>query len=191
MVLAENNANRLAALVNDLLDMEKMAAGKMTFDIKTCAVHPLLVQATDAIRHYQSERGVSVVMTGISEGINLEIDSQRFLQVMSNLLSNAVKYSPDNASVELTVSLPSSQIVRIAVIDQGPGIPVNFQRKIFEKFTQADSTATRKKGGTGLGLAITREFVLRMGGKIDFILQPGQGTCFYVEFPLSLQSLLT
>ena len=184
IVLAEKNTRRLMTLVDDLLDMEKMTAGKMTFDMERQAILPLLEQALEINQHYQLERGVRLVLQHPPQEFIVRLDSQRLMQIMANLLSNAIKYSPDHGTVEIVVGAASHQRVRISVTDHGSGIPDEFRHKIFEKFTQADATDCRKKGGTGLGLAITRELVTGMGGTIDFALEPGQGTCFYIEFAL-------
>ncbi|KOR29984.1 hypothetical protein TI05_14550, partial [Achromatium sp. WMS3] len=111
------------------------------------------------------------------------VDSQRFMQVLANLLSNAMKYSPEDDTVEIGLTIQGST-VRISVSDHGPGIPKAFLGRIFQKFSQADSSDTRQKGGTGLGLAITKELVERMGGSVGFTSEEGQGACFYVDFPL-------
>ena len=184
--LADKNTKRLMALVDDLLDMERIAAGKMAFDVRSHALMPLLQQAVESNMHYQSGRGIKFRLTGVSDLLKIDVDSQRFMQVMSNLLSNAIKYSPDGATVEILALQQPNQTVRINVTDFGAGIPKDFQNKIFEKFTQADSTSTRQKGGSGLGLAITRELVIRMRGHIDFTSEEGHGTTFYVEFPVHL-----
>jgi CheY-like chemotaxis protein len=98
-------------------------------------------------------------------------------------LSNAAKFSPSSSVVEVGVRSLGDR-VRVFVKDRGPGIPLSFQRRVFEKFAQADASDVRQKGGTGLGLAITRELVERMGGSIGFETVPGQGTCFYFDLPV-------
>jgi signal transduction histidine kinase len=105
-------------------------------------------------------------------------------QVLANFLSNAVKFSPAGGTVELSAGARAGW-ARISVSDQGSGIPDEFRARIFQKFSQADSSDTRQKGGTGLGLAICKELVERMGGRIGFESEPGRGTCFWFELPVA------
>jgi signal transduction histidine kinase len=101
---------------------------------------------------------------------------------MSNLLSNAAKYSPPGGVVRVW-SERLADTLRVNVRDDGPGIPQEFRARIFEKFSQADSSATRAKGGTGLGLHIARRFIEHMRGRIGFESTPGAGATFWVELP--------
>jgi PAS domain S-box-containing protein len=190
--IALRNSHRLGFLINDLLDMEKLALGKMDFAMQVQCLMPLLQEALDNNRAYGVDRDVTLALKGRSvalaahsplERIAVQVDTQRLMQVMANLLSNAIKFSPDGATVEVVVDIVGDQ-VRVSVIDRGPGIPIDFQPRIFQKFAQADGSDSRRQGGTGLGLAITRELVLRMGGRIDFTTSPGEGTTFFFEFPV-------
>jgi signal transduction histidine kinase len=109
------------------------------------------------------------------------VDAGRFLQVMANLLSNASKFSPPGAAIEVTARCHQGR-ARVSVRDYGKGIPVEFQSRIFQKFSQADSSDSRSRAGTGLGLAISRAIVERLGGHIGFDTGPG-GTTFYIDLP--------
>lgn len=181
--IAENNAKRLIHLVNDLLDIQKIASGRMHFHIEHCPLPALLSEAAEQNQTYGRKRGVTVQLVTPIPDIELEVDRNRLSQALSNLLSNAIKYSPDNHPVELRAAVRDGQVV-ISVIDHGTGIPAHFHDRIFHKFAQADSSDARQKGGTGLGLAITRELVERMGGQISFDTAPGAGTQFHISLPL-------
>ncbi len=183
LTIAQRNCERLGFLINDLLDMEKLIAGKMQFDRKIEALAQLIETSVESNLTYAIQRNVAIDITETIDNAKLYVDSQRFMQIMSNLLSNAIKYSPDGKSVEVCVTRHNG-IARIAVKDFGSGIPDEFKNKVFEKFSQADSSDTRKVGGTGLGLAITRELVQRMGGTIGFESEVGKGSCFYFDMPL-------
>lgn len=178
--IAHQNSRRLGLLINDLLDMEKLVAGKMSFHLSEL---DLLAQLEEALLHnqpYADEHGISWHITQPLAGIRVRADSQRLQQVLANLLSNAAKFSPAGSQVEVRMSRGGLG-VRVSVIDQGQGIPAEFQARIFSKFSQADASDTRQKGGTGLGLAITKELMERMGGQIGFDSPPGQGACFWIE----------
>ena len=184
--IAQKNCDRLSLLINDLLDMEKIAAGRMSFDMKVCEVLPLLVQVIEANQPYGDQFGVKFVLSAdVESPVYVKLDSQRFIQVLSNFLSNAAKFSPAGGSVELSL-LPNFEIgvVRISVRDYGPGISAEFQKRLFQKFSQEDSSDTRQKGGTGLGLAISKELVEGMGGTIGFVSESNQGATFFVDFSL-------
>jgi len=182
--IAQRNSQRLTHLINDLLDMEKIAAGKMQFDMQMQPLRPLVEQALDAHRSYGAERNVELSLARAVPEVRVRIDSQRLLQVLSNLLSNAIKFSPENGTVEVDVEAGAGQ-VRVRVRDHGPGVPAAFRDRIFQKFAQADASDTRQKGGTGLGLAISRELVERMQGRIGFESTEGEGATFYFELPVS------
>jgi DNA-binding response OmpR family regulator/anti-sigma regulatory factor (Ser/Thr protein kinase) len=181
--IAQKNSQRLTFLINDLLDMEKLMAGKLHFDMVGQELMPLVEQALVGNQSYAEQFGVTYTLGERSDGVLVEVDAQRLHQVLANLLSNAAKFSNAGAQVEVSVHQFKNR-VRVEVRDQGAGIPLEFHARIFQKFSQADASDTRKKGGTGLGLAITRELVERMGGQVGFESVPDQGTCFFFELPL-------
>jgi PAS domain S-box-containing protein len=181
--IAYKNSERLTLLINDLLDMEKLLAGKMTFNFKEQPLQPLLERAVYENQNYADHYQVVLQLSGSASDLMIRVDEQRFLQVMANILSNAAKFSPAGAKVEIAVESTRDR-VRIIVIDLGCGIPLEFQGRLFQKFSQADSSASRQKGGTGLGLAITKELLEHMNGSISFESRPGVGTRFYIDLPI-------
>lgn len=180
--IAHKNSQRLSQLINDLLDVEKLMAGKLHFDLQRQELMPLVEQAIAENQSYAEQFQVVFTLTEQVEGLAVEVDALRIHQVLANLLSNAAKFSPAGTVVEVGVHTLGDR-VRVFVKDRGPGIPPEFQGRIFEKFSQADASDVRKKGGTGLGLAISRELIERMGGQIGFETVPGQGACFYFDIP--------
>ncbi|WP_110657694.1 ATP-binding protein [Salinicola halimionae] len=182
LATAHNNSQRLIMLINDLLDMEKLVAGKMAFQMQEQRLMPLIDQAIESNQAYADQFQARYVVTERMDRVGVNVDAMRLQQVMSNLLSNAAKFTPPNTQVEIRVE-PIADRVRVSVIDNGPGIPAEFHDRIFQKFSQADASTTRKQGGTGLGLAITRELVERMRGSINFFSEAGQGACFFFELP--------
>ncbi|MCH8542086.1 MAG: PAS domain S-box protein [Alcanivorax sp.] len=185
--VASKNSQRLARLVNDLLDMEKLLAGKMRLHMERLRASVLIDEAVKSIAPFAQQHEVSLVVHCEHDGM-VRVDEHRFQQVMTNLLSNAVKFSPAKSEVVVRVGSQqaddNSAVLRISVVDKGEGVPEAFRDRIFDKFSQADSSDTRYKAGTGLGLAISRELVQRMDGRIGFVSPPGQGATFYVDFPL-------
>jgi PAS domain S-box-containing protein len=184
--IAFKNSERLSRLINDILDIEKIASGKMRFDNKPQLLMPLVEQAIIANRNYGEQYGVTFEIGGRVEDSVVNVDAERLHQVLSNLLSNAAKFSPNGETVLVSVEA-RPELYRIAVRDSGTGIPQDFRAHIFMKFSQADSSDTRQKGGTGLGLSISKEIMQLLGGRIYFESEEGAGTTFYVELPKSNQ----
>ena len=181
--IAQSNCERLVLMINDILDIEKFSAGQMRFDIQTLPLADILRQAVQANEGYARKFNVRIETAPLDDQTLIAVDPDRFIQVMSNLLSNALKYSPARGTVRVSADSHDG-LVRVCVHDEGPGIPEKFRARLFEKFSQADTSATRSKGGTGLGLHIARRFVEHMHGRIGFESEVGTGSTFWVEFPI-------
>jgi PAS domain S-box-containing protein len=186
ITIAYNNSERLGLLINDILDIEKIESGKMRFALKPQALQPLIEAALEANQAYAEQYGVHYRLEDIhseTQYAKVNVDTDRLLQVMANLLSNAAKFSPLGAPVDISVT-SGEHWARVTVADHGPGIADEFRDRIFQKFSQADSSDTRQKGGSGLGLSISKALVEKMGGRIGFDTEPGTGTRFYFELPI-------
>lgn len=179
--IAHNNSERLVLLINDILDMEKIESGVITFKIKQMAVRPVLEQAIAASSNYMAESRIRIVLVDDAPRAEANIDPDRLHQVMANLLSNAIKFSDAGGTVTVKLQRRDRDMLRVSVIDQGAGIPEAFRSRIFGKFEQADASSTRKKGGTGLGLSIVKTIVEKLGGAVSFQTEEGKGTSFHVD----------
>ena len=183
LTIAHANSQRLVRLVNDILDIEKIEAGHIVFDMRRIALRKLVESTIEDTRGFAASYGVQLRLDEAPDDFEVNADSDRLAQVLTNLLSNAIKFSAAGEEVVVGVAGNAAN-ARITVRDRGPGIPEEFKPHIFEKFAQADATNTRKKGGTGLGLSIVKEIVDRLGGKVGFDDAPGGGTIFHIDLPL-------
>ena len=188
LTVAQKNCDKLGFLVNDFLDLEKIASHSYTFDLKPARLCALVSQAIEANQAYANQFGVTLEFTAPDDDPVVCVDTTRFEQVISNLLSNAAKFSPADGTVTVTVQR-IGPIARVSFADHGRGISVEFQRKIFERFSQEDSSATRQKGGTGLGLHIARQMMEGMGGALDFESSVGKGSTFWTDLPVAVMEL--
>jgi signal transduction histidine kinase len=179
--VACQNSQRLSLLINDLLDMEKLIAGKMSFILGTMDIVPLLEEAMRMMKSYAEPLDVALQRKG-TESAKVNVDAVRLMQVLGNLLSNACKFSPAGSTVTLQHEVKQGE-VEISVIDQGSGVPEAFRDRLFQKFSQADSSSNRNKGGTGLGLVICKELLDRMHGEIGFDSREGKGARFWIRLP--------
>ena len=181
--IAYRNSRRLARLVDNVLDLQKIESGTVTFEIQTQPLRPLLEQALEANQPYATQLGVTLVLEETPPAVRVAVDGDRLIQVLTNLLSNAAKFSPPGERVAVSAA-SSAGYWRVAVTDHGPGIPESFRGRVFQRFAQADSSTTRPRGGTGLGLSICKLIVERMGGRIGFETSSGRGTTFYFDLPM-------
>lgn len=188
--VSERNCERLIRIVNDLLDAQKIAAGKLDIDQAPVEIVSVLMQALEAHTGYAEQLGVTLrFQSQASDSLWIEGDEARLLQVMANLLSNATKFSPQGGQVTVLLDQLDHATIRIGVADEGPGIPHELRGSIFGKFTQADGSTTRNHTGTGLGLNIARSIVELHGGQIGFDTEIGKGSTFFFQLPLAKAEL--
>jgi len=184
--IAHNNSLRLSSLINDILDIEKIEAGKMDFNIESFDVMELIEQAIEINKPYAYQFNVELAVENALHGAKIKADKDRLMQVLANLLSNASKFSPTGGIVNVSASRKNKNI-RISVKDSGVGIPEEFHDSIFKKFAQFDSSDRRAKGGTGLGLSICKAIIEKMGGIIGFETKANEGANFYFDFPEEIE----
>jgi PAS domain S-box-containing protein len=182
--IANSNSERLTHLINDLLDIEKLLAGKMRLTLATVDTMSLLQRCVQHNQPYASRHQCTLQLQPGDE-MQLCADEQRLEQIVTNLLSNAAKFSPANSTIYLRAER-RQQYGEISVQDQGPGISEEFKQRIFQTFSQADAADSRAKGGTGLGLAICKELAEAMHGSIGYENLP-DGCRFFIRLPLGAQ----
>ncbi|MCB1337382.1 MAG: HAMP domain-containing histidine kinase [Maritimibacter sp.] len=181
LAIAAKNSHRLANLIDDLLDLQKIEAGEMVFHFDKIDVAELVKEAVESTKSYADHLGIHVATVLPTQEMQMRGDHSRLIQVMHNLMSNALKFSREGGTVQVRVEARGPK-VRISVQDEGVGIPENARDKVFGKFSQVDSSDIRKVGGTGLGMNITKQIVERHEGKVDYESKLGEGSTFYVEF---------
>jgi PAS domain S-box-containing protein len=179
--IAVNNSDRLTQLVNDILDLERIEAGKLLMHCLDCDVQLLLRRAADQMALSSSRLDVRLEVAPTKERV--WADPDRILQTLTNLIGNAIKFSPRGSVVRLFATPAEKGFIRLSVCDEGRGIPKDKKDVIFERFQQVDASDSRTMGGTGLGLAICRSIVVQHGGRIWVESQIGRGSCFHFTLP--------
>ncbi len=182
------SARTLLGLINDILDFSKIEAGKLQPEIESFVLHQVLGGAVAILRPQAEAKGLTLALTidprlpNAYRGLPLQLR-----QILINLIANAIKFTPQGR-IEVSARFIGRERdvirTRLAVRDEGIGIAAEALEKIFDVFTQADGTVTRRYGGTGLGLAIAKQLTQLMGGSISVASEPGKGSTFTVELPL-------
>jgi PAS domain S-box-containing protein len=186
LTMAVSNSDRLARLVDDILDMERLDAGRMPLHPEPVDARDIAGRAVMGMAGAAGAAGVGVALLDAEDAgtadCTVAVDPHRMLQVLTNLLGNAVKFSENGATVEVDVRRDDARVL-IGVRDHGRGIPADDVAKVFERFRQVEAGDARRQGGTGLGLAIAREIVVRSGGTIEVQSTLGVGSTFTVALP--------
>ena len=181
--IALRNSVRLNDLIDDIHDTEALGSGEFVIEMETQPLAPLVHRALEENAQFAAHFGVQFDLYRQDEALTAKVDGRRFIQVLGNLLSNAVKFSPSGERVAIALEDIDGH-ARLSVRDHGPGVPEDFQHRLFEKFAQADSSNTRGAGGTGLGLSISKSIMERFGGRIGFDDPGDGGSIFFVELPI-------
>ena len=177
---AVEDVNRLRGLVNDLLDLSKIESGKLELDFVEVGVNFLLDKAISALNIQAEQKSVTLVEQSLSSDIKINADANKIIWVLTNLIANALRYSDSGGEIKVGAALRNSW-VEIYVSDEGAGIPLEYQSKIFDKFVQVETE--KDVGGSGLGLAICKEMVQAHGGKIWVDSTVGEGSTFSFTIP--------
>ncbi|HLK35348.1 MAG TPA: ATP-binding protein, partial [Polyangiaceae bacterium] len=179
------SGNDLLQLINEILDLSKVEAGKMPIDAREFSVTQICDYLEQTFRQVADQKGIAFE-TRVDPHVSptLFTDPNRLQQILKNLLSNALKFTArGRVSLTITASSDPKGALSFAVQDTGIGIPLEKQRLIFDAFQQADGTTSRKYGGTGLGLTISREIARLLGGTIDVVSAPDRGSTFTLQLP--------
>lgn len=182
----ERSGRHLLELINDILDLSKIEAGKLEIDAAPVSVDYLCESSLTFVRQQAVTKGIDLTMRELSPMPDIVVDERRIRQALINLLTNAIKFTPTGGRVELSVSYgenPNGRTLELSVIDTGIGIAQADLCKLFEPFVQIDSRLNRQHEGTGLGLALVKQLVELHGGQVSVTSQVGQGSCFTISLP--------
>jgi PAS domain S-box-containing protein len=182
--IISRSGNNLLALIEDILDLSHIEAGRLTLELNLISLNELVKEALDIHSHNANSKGIKLSSNiGVDTPNSFLADKKRLRQVLLNLVGNGVKFT-EQGRVEIMVSCPSAKIIKFSVVDSGIGIPKEKHELIFDPFSQADSSNTRQHGGVGLGLAICNRLVSAMNGEILVDSEPGKGSTFHFSIPL-------
>ncbi|MBS1992884.1 MAG: PAS domain S-box protein [Cyanobacteria bacterium SZAS LIN-2] len=180
--IARAESDRLIRLINEILDIRKIEAGKLELKLRATSAEELAATVAESLKGMAETANVYLDNT-VRTDVKLHCDRDRITQVLTNLVSNAIKFSSINQTVIIKFAHMGGGTYRFSVMDRGPGIPPAEQSKLFGLFQQLDASDSRSKGGTGLGLAISKAIIDLHGGKIGIDSQPGEGSTFWFELP--------
>jgi len=189
--IVNQSANSLLSIINDILDFSKIEAGRLELDIDKCDLYEISSQATDIITYQIQNKGLEMLLNVATDLPRfIYADSVRLKQILVNLLGNASKFT-ESGEIELKIETLEANgddyKIRFAVRDTGIGIKPEKQLKIFEAFSQEDSSTTKKYGGTGLGLTISNSLLRLMDSKLELKSKPGKGSTFYFDVALKTE----
>lgn len=179
---AQRNIERLINMVSDLLDLEKLEAGRLTMELKPCDIKDVVEQSVAAVKSYAEQKEIKLNVGASQQTVSG--DSDRLVQVVVNLISNAVKFSPAKGTISVSAARQGESVL-ISVADEGRGIPKEFQESIFERFQQVAASDAKRSMGSGLGLAICKAIVISHNGAIGVDSDGVKGSTFWIRLPLA------
>ena len=186
--LIQRSAKKLNRLVEQLLDISRIEAGKMELKTAPQNIVPVLKDMVSSFESFAKHKRITLKLIYSAEEIILYLDKDKVDKIFSNLLSNALKFTPRNGDV-IIEAVKKQNVVEVSISDTGMGIPKEEREKIFDRFYQVNSGITREQEGTGIGLSLTKELVELHKGKISVESEEGKGSVFKVVFPLGKQHL--
>jgi PAS domain S-box-containing protein len=179
---AKQNCDRLSFLMSEILDIAKIESGKTKFKFKLEDIMQIVKAAIISRQSYAEKNGVHLRLTQAADNVKVNVDAELLSQVLANLISNAVKFSPEGGEVTISVARREN-FVRVAITDQGPGIPEKFQTQIFQEYVHVESAPAREGEGVLLGLKLSKAIIEEFGGAMSFLTTPKHGTTFYFDLP--------
>ncbi len=185
--IAKRNADRLGVLIDDVLDFQKLKAGRMKLDIQSNDIEEVVSEVHETMALYSKKNKVELSFESAKELPKAKFDRAKIIQVLTNLISNAIKFSPEKGRVSVNIQHQNEELI-ITVSDKGVGIPKEALPKIFERFYSVNQPGKQVQG-TGLGLAIVHKIVMMHSGRIEVESEVGRGTTFTVFLPLDSKSL--
>ena len=182
------SSRQLLELINDLLDLAKIEAGRIELRVAPVSVRDTVEGLINLIRPQADKKQIELVMSCPPNLPMIETDASKYQQILFNFVANAVKFTPEQGTVTVSARLvgEEEQRMRVSVADSGPGVPADMHEQIFDKFTQLDSTVTREHAGTGLGLTIAKELAAMLQGRIEVESVEGEGAIFSLAVPMVL-----
>lgn len=184
--IIDRHCDRLTFLIEDLLTLSRLESGQLAINYDTVQLRAHVSEVFDDFHRKAAERGVAL-LNEVPEGLRARADSDRLDQVLSNLIDNAIKYGRPGGSVRIEGrELPGGELVEMAVVDDGPGIPAEAAERVFERFYRVDTARSREQGGTGLGLSIVKHIIQAHGGEVRLETAPAKGSAFRFTLPAVL-----
>lgn len=186
--LAKRNVDRLSGIINDLLDLSKIEAGKMEYRFEPCNILEPIKFVISSFEHLAQKKEISLKLDAEKENYEICADSGRLEQIVTNLVSNAIKFTPEKGRIKVKIE-ETDGLIKVSIADSGIGIKEEDMPKVFDKFQQIENSLDRKVGGTGLGLPIAKQLIEAHGGEIWFESEYQKGTTFIFTIPIMREDI--